>query len=276
MSYASIMVHVGFDHGAEARLHSARTVASWFDATLIGVGAAGPSGMVVREGGSGASDSWTEGRSSAAVGTDERSRAAETRLRAAARGLAKPAIWREIQAPPTRCVARASRAADLIVASRPLEGDPQVHADPAEMTLISGRPVLVCPSAPRELNAGRIVIAWKDTRESRRALADAMPLLKRASSVLVLAVCGRDDEEVAIAGVRDVADALKRHGVKAEAQILGTTGADGYAIMAEAGVFGADLIVAGAYGHSRLGEWMFGGVTRDLLAYCDRHVLISH
>ena len=94
-------------------------------------------------------------------------------------------------------------------------------------------------------------------------VADAMPFFERAEKVLVLEVCGEKDEADAAVRTEAVAQALRRHGVAAAAQVAAHKPADGHEILRQASLFGADLIVAGAYGHSRLGEWAFGhGVTR--------------
>lgn len=276
MSYASIMVHVSDDDGVEARLGCARETAALFDATLIGVGAELPPRIVTGDSGDGWFALMTEEADQAIAEADARLKKAEGRFAALAQGLSKPAIWRGNRVLPTAELARAARAADLIVAGRPQGGDARRHADPAELAIVSGRPVLVAPSRPKGLSAARVMLAWKDTREARRALSDAMPFFERADGVLVLEMCGGDDQDNAQIRTRDVAEALRRRGVAAEAQVVRRTAPSGYDVMAEADAFGAGLIVAGAYGHTRLGEWVFGGVTRDLLAHSERHLLFSH
>jgi nucleotide-binding universal stress UspA family protein len=122
-----------------------------------------------------------------------------------------------------------------------------------------------------------VVVAWKDTRESRRALADSLPFLKAAEQVTVVEVCGKDELADARIRTADVVKYLQRHGVKATAKAVS---APPDRVSAELNIaaqaIGADLIVAGAYGHTRLGEWMFGGVTYDLLHAPERFVLLSH
>lgn len=276
MSYASIMVHVGSDDGAAARLGCAREIAVLFDATLIGIGAELPSSIVTGDSGDGWFALMTEEADAEIADAEARLKTAEDRFLDVTQGLAKPAIWRGNRLLPGAEMTRAARAADLIVASRPQGGDPRRHADPAQLVLTAGRPVLVAPARPTALSASRIVLAWKDTREARRALTDAMPFFKRADSVMVLELCRGDDRDNARIRTRDVAEALRRHGVAAEPKAVAHSMANGYDIMAEADTFGADLIVAGAYGHTRLGEWVFGGVTQDLLAHSERPVLLSH
>ncbi len=137
--------------------------------------------------------------------------------------------------------------------------------------------MLVVPPAIDSLKAERILIGWKDSREARRALQDSLPLLHEAKSVAVVEVCDDSMEALARQHVEDVARYLTRHRISvgsatAAAAKHGT--ADHLIDLAR--VEGADLIVTGAYGHSRLGEWIFGGVTRELLASSPVCCLISN
>jgi nucleotide-binding universal stress UspA family protein len=185
--------------------------------------------------------------------------------------------WRSVLDFPTEAVAREARAADLVIAGREQRArDPSLALAPARLILMAGRPVLLVTPGVTALRLGRIAIAWKDTREARRATRDALPLLRAAESVLIVAVRDPGEPE-SPAGVEDVERFLLRHGVAATAgQARGAevtvTDTLLHAIEAE----NVDLLVAGAYGHSRLGEWMFGGVTRDLLRQSRTCCLFSH
>jgi nucleotide-binding universal stress UspA family protein len=179
---------------------------------------------------------------------------------------------------PAPAVAAASRAADLIVAGGAPSKmhDAHIVCGAAELAITSGRPVLVAPPAAARLQAKQILLAWKDTREARRALSDAIPFFEQAERVVVVAVClARDAAQVQIE-VDDVAATLQRRGIRAEGKVVPHAHGDGYAIMCQASLEGADLIVCGAYGHSRLGEWVFGGVTADLLSQDQVYLLLSH
>src|SRR5581483_12230786 len=135
----------------------------------------------------------------------------------------------------------------------------------------------IVPPGGGELSAEAVVLAWKDTREARRALADAMPLLKGAQQVMVVETCGKDDVEDLQAHHASLLAHLTRHGVAARSQIvIAHAGETAGVLQVQARAIGADLIVAGAYGHNRLGEWAFGGVTADLLADPGRFILFSH
>lgn len=151
-------------------------------------------------------------------------------------------------------------------------------ATPAALALQTGRPVLVAPADATGLQLDRVLVAWRDTREARRALADALPILKRAKAVLVAEICGHADALAAEARLADVAQYLLRHGVHAATRV-GPEERDvssAQQLFEVADQHAGDLIVAGAYGHSRLGEWVFGGFTRALLAQTTRAVLLSH
>ena len=137
--------------------------------------------------------------------------------------------------------------------------------------------MLVVPDEIDLLPARRIMLAWKDTRESRRAVSDALPFLKEATEVLIAEVCEPGSETKSLRSVEDVAVHLRRHGVSVGAKAFlrsERSVADELLRFAKDG--NADLIVAGAYGHSRLGEWMFGGVTQELLAKSQLCCLFSH
>jgi len=135
----------------------------------------------------------------------------------------------------------------------------------------------VVPASVKSLTADHVVVGWKDTREARRAIQDALPFLHEAKRVTVIEICENGQKEAARRRVDDVVHYLARHRVKAETrvevQLLGS-GADQIIEFAEDE--GADLLVTGAFGHSRLNEWIFGGMTRDLLTSSPICCLMSH
>jgi nucleotide-binding universal stress UspA family protein len=123
--------------------------------------------------------------------------------------------------------------------------------------------VLVVATDAEDLALKKVIVAWKDTREARRAVADAVPVLKRAGEVIVVSV-DREADTWLKESVADVAALLAGHGVTAKTEVLKAK--DEVGKLAEfVGAAKPDLVVSGAYGHSRLREWAFGGVTRSLL-----------
>ena len=167
------------------------------------------------------------------------------------------------------------RLSDLFVGTRPY-GDPLgQHAIEEAVLFKSGRPCLfLSPFQPSPPDLSRIYVAWKNTREAARALADAMPLLKRARQV-VIGIIEEHPASSTIAGV-DVGRLLSRHGVHADIRNAPAGPDTGATILDEAWKAEAGLIVMGAYGHSRFREWLLGGATRHVLSNAPVPVLVSH
>ncbi|MFD1332802.1 universal stress protein [Methylopila musalis] len=184
--------------------------------------------------------------------------------------------WTSDMADPDRHIVKQARSADLIVLGRRATydvADPALGVSPGYVALEAGRPILVVPPEREELLARRVVVAWKDTREARRAVRDALPILKAADEVLVVAA----GESLRDEGAEDVADHLRLHKVDARPMLrAGETNSIAQELLDVASDFGADLIVSGAYGHSRTREWFFGGATRDLLETSGVCLLMSH
>jgi nucleotide-binding universal stress UspA family protein len=144
--------------------------------------------------------------------------------------------------------------------------------------LESGRPVLLVPESYKVTEPPRrILIAWSPEREATRAVHDALPLLQGSELVTILAVAeGSNINGEEDAGA-DIARHLARHDIKTEVKHVPASGRTVRAVIAdEARYLGADLIVMGGYGHSRLSEWVFGGVTRDTMDDLMTPVLMAH
>ena len=142
----------------------------------------------------------------------------------------------------------------------------------------TGRPVLVVPPTVHTSPAGAgVVIGWAETREARRAVSDALPFLQRARHVSVAHVYAEGERESACRCVDDVVAFLDRHKIKAEAVVQPRTGTStAKQLVAIAREKHAGLIVMGGYGHARLREWAFGGVTREMLKASPVCLLLSH
>jgi nucleotide-binding universal stress UspA family protein len=171
-----------------------------------------------------------------------------------------------------RWIARYGLAADLIVAARAADVEGPGQATLAAALVETGRPLLI-PAAAPPARLERIAIGWKPTVQAARAVALAMPLLARAKEVAVLAV----DEQ---AGAAEEAGRLVRslawHGLAAAVERL-PPGPEGVAAtLLAAARARADLLVMGGYGHSRVREWVFGGVTQAVLTAAPLPVLIAH
>jgi nucleotide-binding universal stress UspA family protein len=146
---------------------------------------------------------------------------------------------------------------------------------PQELALQAGRPVLAVPYQGRPTEFGRrVLVAWNGKREAARAVHDAMPLLRGAEQVTVVTVKPERKERTPL---EDIADLLRRHGIRTEQAVIDPAGAKvGIALLAEAGKRDCDLMVMGAFGHSRLKEMVFGGVTEAVLGAMTIPVLLSN
>lgn len=178
-------------------------------------------------------------------------------------------------------LARHARHADLTIVGRPDQDTGGVdEAQLAEAAFMdSGRPALVVPSTGAAvLPPRRAVIAWDGSREAARATGDALPLLHEAQSVAVLIVDGRDvSEHPGQQPGSELVAHLARHGIGAEIRQATSSGRGvSETILAEAAAAGADLLVMGGYGHSRLREMMLGGATRHILHNTTLPVLLAH
>jgi nucleotide-binding universal stress UspA family protein len=190
--------------------------------------------------------------------------------------------WREQQGLLARTVALNARYADLAIlgqAEPPKTPGDEAAALPADVALTAGRPVLIVPYVGVSKPLGsHVLVGWNASREATRAVNDAIPLLQRAEKVTVLTI----DPEPGSRGHGEVPGAdislhLARHGVRAEAAQTVASDIDvGDVILSRTADLGADLIVIGAYGHSRVRESLLGGVTRDLLRHMTVPVMMSH
>lgn len=172
-----------------------------------------------------------------------------------------------------------ARCADIIVTGVDHNEsifDTSRHVDIGDLVMQLGRPVLIVPTYTEKVNLERVLVAWKDTRESRRAILDALPLLRAANHVIVCEIASEEGLAAAQQHVADVVAWLKRDGITADPVAVLSTGDDAARLDAVASDRAADIIVAGAYGHGRLREWALGGVTKDLLLRADRCAFVSH
>jgi len=213
----------------------------------------------------------------------ERMRSAEAERRgqfeALVRRHAVPWEWRSVSSPLAGALAVHARYADLAMVAREDPSDERVGPPGLveSLVLTSGRPIVVLPPRCSTTHLRRVLVGWNASREATHAIAAAMPLLVRAEAVEVLVVDRKGDaprhgEEPGA----DIAQHLARHGARVEAHRLSARDEDtGHVLLSRAHTFDADLVVMGAYGHSRLSEWAFGGVTRTALLQAMLPILMS-
>ena len=176
-------------------------------------------------------------------------------------------------------MAREARAADLIITGANYDKpmlDPFRRLNPSALVIEAGRPLFIVPAEAKWTKARNVLVAWKDTREARRAVSDALPLLQKAAEVNVVEIVEDNNEAAAQNRVNDVAGWLGQHGVQARGMAAATAESVQNQLDTVADNLGADVIVAGAYGHARLTEWVFGGVTNDLLTRSQHFSMLSH
>lgn len=273
MEIKNILVDLDIDAPSAALLQCGIDLATRFGASLIGVCAAQPSAARVGLDGAVLASAWyAEERARAERGL----KAAEDKFLSLVPKDIKHGYRGFLDNPNTALVAMAHRA-DLILAGHDVgqRPDHQRHVDLGELVLSAGRPILVAGSGVLQVWADKIVIAWKDTREARRAVSDALPFLKAASEVLVVVVDDGDYKSER-QSLDDLAHWLESHGVQSHSKVLSVQGGLAATIAGAADALGADLVVSGGYGHSRFREWLFGGMTQELLAETTLNRLLSN
>jgi nucleotide-binding universal stress UspA family protein len=275
MTYTTVMVGLSIDQPNEARLEIAGQLAERFGARVIGITAAEFSPPLYFTSGEQAQKLLDQGR--AAI--KNRLAELESEFRAAMQNRVTEMEWRCAEDFPSRYIVQQARASDIIVvgeAGRGTIADPFVQVSPSDLVMQTGRPLLVVPDACSWLDLRSVLIAWKDTAEARRAVADALPMLRKATDITIAEIVEEQvDRAAALSRVKDVAAWLSRHGVTASEQVPEECGEPGAQLDRIASEIGAGVVVAGAYGHSRLREWILGGVTRRLLNPSNRGSLLS-
>ncbi len=157
-------------------------------------------------------------------------------------------------------------------------GERRASAIVGDLAIYARAPVLVVPAGAKGIDVdGPVMIAWNGSVEAGNALRAALPVLARASSVRIVAVAGKKGVMAQVVGAGEAAQYLSRHGIASEVLEL-PCGPDGVArtLVTHAQTEGVSCIVMGCYGHSRLRETVFGGVTQDMLANVEVPLLLVH
>jgi nucleotide-binding universal stress UspA family protein len=188
-----------------------------------------------------------------------------------------PASFHEIEGDVARDITRGARFSDLVVLARqPLESDSEWDAS-GDVILGCGRPILLPPLKEELGSLSTVTIAWKDTAEAARAVTGAMPLLAKANSIVVLYAVENRDASRARASADAVVTLLKRHSLNARAEEVAVgSKSPPAAVLDRALALNSRLVVMGAYGHSRLREFVFGGFTRHAFGEGRLSILLAH
>jgi len=275
MNYKSLMVHLHLGHSNIAVLNVARSIAEQYKAEVIGIMVGQQTQMIYGKGYAALDffdreDEQLENRISEAEGL----------FRDAFEGFSRKVEWRSTitREPMANYIATQARCADLIFTgvspSDFYEGPAGVTA--GEILMQAGRPVLAVPVHAEKLILDNILVGWKDTREARRAIADALPLLKLARKVSVVEMVEEAEVLKAEKRLHDVTNWLRCHDIAADYSVSPSVKDDATQFISLAKQHNANLVIAGAYGHSRFREWALGGVTNELLQHAQFCCLLSH
>jgi nucleotide-binding universal stress UspA family protein len=273
MDIRSVLVAVDPHSSSHASVQYAVELCKRFEATLVGIAAEELNLPLAGMDASGvAIDFYNLERTE----IEKRLRAAEAHFRASVPSEVR-SEWRARIASPSHAVVDAARTADLIIAGH---GAAQ-HADPrrsvslGQLVVGAGRPVLAVADGATAFRMETAVIAWKDTREARRAVTDALPLLRIATRIVALTV-SEGESRAERESLDDLLVWLSRHGLSASSELLTDRGEMAAVLKETAVERGADVVIAGGYGHSRIREWLFGGMTRNLIAATSLNRLFSN
>ena len=181
------------------------------------------------------------------------------------------ASWQVVQDDFTG-LADGVRHVDLVVMGRPGQSNGLTRSQLQMVLSTGGRPLLIAPSAPPASITGTAFVCWKECPEAARALSAALPLLARAQRIVVASVA--EDPAQTTQPLQAIAQYLALHGIAAEIRLLPHNGPVADVLAATADAHEADLIVLGAYGHSRAREVVLGGCTRSFLAYASVPILM--
>ena len=280
MTYRSIFVHADDTEPCARRLDYAARLARRYPSELHGSYLPSPSELTRY---AKAVMAQEEIDKYARLRAEERS-AAETAFRSAAKQAGVTKIdWDVPQRSPIGAAVLRARHSDLAILGQPPRDDPRevFTAELANAVVMRcGRPVLFVPSVGEFPTIGeRVLIAWKDSRESARAVADALPLLKNAKKVIALAVTPEATDETANERFTDaqLSAFLSRHDIEATVKRIAAADIEaGELLLSQVADTGADLIVMGAYSRPRLTEVVWGGVTRVVMSSMTAPVLMSH
>jgi nucleotide-binding universal stress UspA family protein len=274
MNFKTIMVSMAMDRPNDACLAVAGNLAERFEARIIGIAAADLQPALYFEEGEYAEQLLEQEEGA----MRKRLSGLEAEFLDSVQKRTKSVEWRSKLALPGTYLIQQSRAADILVVGSRSETmvDVSLAVDPADVLMQAGRPLVVVPPTAQWLDLRSVLVAWKDAREARRAILDALPILAAAKDVTIAEIPeNRRAHSDAQSHVEDVAAWLKAHGIVASAVVSEAMENAPAQLDRIAANVGAGTIVAGAYGHSRFREWALGGFTRHLLN-SSRCSILSH
>jgi nucleotide-binding universal stress UspA family protein len=272
MDYKAVMVGLALDRPNDACLRVAGDIAERFGARIIGVAASDLRPPMYFEG-----DFAQKLLDEEAAAIERRLSQLEAEFRTSVERRATAVEWRSARSLPVPYLLQQARAADILVVGARSETlvDPCAAPDPSDLLMQAGRPLVVVPPAVQWLDLRSVLVAWKDVREARRAVFDALPILAAAKEVTIAEIPEQDCRADALLRVADVAAWLRGHGIAANTVVPEKAGGVTGQLENIAVNVGAGAVIAGAYGHSRLREWVLSGVTRYLATESRRCAFLS-
>jgi len=280
MSLRSLLVHLDQDPSCTARVRLATRLAREHDCHLVGVA---PTGVLELPATPAAAASLAEFAAIAWDTLREQAEQAAREFREACRAAGLPsyeAVVDEAEQAPS--LVRHAHCSDLTVLTQARPAGPGhrlAQQRVEDVVLYSARPTLLLPQAAEPKSFGtHAMVAWDDSREAARAVADALPLLRRAGQVEVVSwnEIGRGGDDTLRLRLESLSRWLLWHGVSSQVTVESTQMPIADAMLSRAADMGADLLVMGAYGHARMMERMLGGATRGMLGAMTAPVLMSH
>lgn len=276
MAFKDLVVHIDSSQAVEKRLEAAVHMAQTHDAHLIGLYVIPttdfPAFMEV--------PSAFEAVQKVREYREQEAETAQEAFEEASKRAGISAEWRCIAGELTEKISESARYADLVILGQHNPDAYDANQGLADRLVLEvGRPCLIIPYiGARETLGQRVLVAWNARREAIRAVNDALPILQAADRVVVLTVnpvygeAGEGDIPSA-----DICHHLARHGVQAEAETTTAKDVDvGSLLLSRVADMGADMMVMGAYGHSRLREMVLGGVSREMFQSMTVPVFMSH
>lgn len=274
MAYANLMVAMTLRTTNGDLLTVARDLAERLRAGVIGVAASRPIEAVCGELQLPAK-LFDEDRKQCARQSAE----AEQEFRAAFAGGVARLEWRERSTlrPLADQLAHEARSADLVLVGAVSEQADRTRApDICDLVMNIARPVLIVPPKDGQAVLRRVLVGWKDTRETHRTILDAIPLLQAADEVILAGIAEAGGLDETKRQMAEVEAWLKQHGVKLRLRAISAEGANASQFVRLADEIDAGLVVVGAYGHLRQSRWVLGGITAAVLDRPRRPALLSH
>ena len=275
MNIKTILVHLADDEHNRERLRVAADLAQDFKAHVVALFITSPLGIPAAVAGRGASHAYLDAQTDA---TRKQAEELKEEFAEYCDGQGITHTWVVEDGDHLDQLTYHAHVADIAIVSQDL---PDTFEDrfrlmmPEELTMLIGCPVLLLPAVEKVPEFGRhIMIAWKSNREAVRAIRGSLSLLSKAKKVTVLTIGPTPRDRVSEV---EVVHYLKRHGIAAKPVNVEEGDDDtGEVLLREAGRLGCDMIVMGAYGHSRLREVIMGGVTRHVFHNTTLPVLMAH